>query len=297
MRCCWIPISYGNLSSRARERRPQTSSRPGCGWPRASGSPGAQWCCSVPGWGFQTISNRALSDGISQTSTTSRWCARTTRWPAGYEIAQSGDRPTPRRTFHVRLHSISGSKGEPGISHLRLNYSTRQALLSRPPRRWLRHGSGRSWRRSVRTKVLLPHESTHPAWRELPNIRLERAGLAGRSPGALAAREERMSQSERWQLGGNAPEVYETELVPALFGPWAPLLVAKAALREGERVLDVACGTGVVTRLAAEQVGTGDHVVGVDLNPGMLARARAASVPQGTVVEWREADAGALPFS
>jgi len=145
--------------------------------------------------------------------------------------------------------------------------------------------------------VLLPHESTHPAWRELPNIRLERAGLAGRSPGALAAREERMSQSERWQLGGNAPEVYETELVPALFGPWAPLLVAKAALREGERVLDVACGTGVVTRLAAEQVGTGDHVVGVDLNPGMLARARAASVPQGTVVEWREADAGALPFS
>jgi len=128
--------------------------------------------------------------------------------------------------------------------------------------------------------VLLPHESTHPAWRELPNIRLERAGLAGRSPGALAAREERMSQSERWQLGGNAPEVYETELVPALFGPWAPLLVAKAALREGERVLDVACGTGVVTRLAAEQVGTGDHVVGVDLNPGMLARARAASVPR-----------------
>jgi len=106
-----------------------------------------------------------------------------------------------------------------------------------------------------------------------------------------------MSQSERWQLGGNAPEVYETELVPALFGPWAPLLVAKAALREGERVLDVACGTGVVTRLAAEQVGTGGHVVGVDLNPGMLARARAASVPQGTVVEWREADAGALPFS
>jgi SAM-dependent methyltransferase len=106
-----------------------------------------------------------------------------------------------------------------------------------------------------------------------------------------------MSQSERWQLGGNAPEVYETELVPAIFGPWAPLLVAKAALHEGERVLDVACGTGVVARMAAPHVGTGGHVVGVDLNPGMLARARASSPPEGAAVEWREGDAGALPFS
>ena len=84
-----------------------------------------------------------------------------------------------------------------------------------------------------------------------------------------------MSQSERWQLGGNAPEVYERELVPAIFEPWAPLLVARAALREGEHALDVACGTGVVARLAAAQVGGRGHVVGLDLNPGMLARARA----------------------
>ena len=47
-----------------------------------------------------------------------------------------------------------------------------------------------------------------------------------------------MSQAERWQLGGNAPEVYETQLVPAVFGPWAPVLVAQAALRAGERALD-----------------------------------------------------------
>lgn len=96
--------------------------------------------------------------------------------------------------------------------------------------------------------------------------------------------------------GGNAPEVYERELVPAIFEPWAPLLVAKAALHQGERVLDVACGTGVTTRLLAPQVGPTGYVVGLDLNPGMLARARASSPPEGAEVDWREGDAGALPF-
>lgn len=105
-----------------------------------------------------------------------------------------------------------------------------------------------------------------------------------------------MTQPEKWQLGGSAPEVYEARLVPAIFGPWAPLLVAKAALHAGERVLDVACGTGVVTRLAAQQVGPAGQVVGLDLNAGMLARAKAAPSPPGAVVDWREGDAGALPF-
>lgn len=105
-----------------------------------------------------------------------------------------------------------------------------------------------------------------------------------------------MSQGERWQLGGNAPEVYETQLVPAIFAPWASLLVVQAALRAGERVLDVACGTGVVTRLIAPQVGPTGHVVGLDLNQDMLAQARALSLPEGAAVEWREGDASALPF-
>ena len=105
-----------------------------------------------------------------------------------------------------------------------------------------------------------------------------------------------MSQTERWQLGGNAPEVYETQLVPAICGPWAPLLVAQAALHPGERVLDVACGTGVTTRLVAPEVGPTGRVVGLDLNPSMLARAHASPLPQGAAIEWREGDAGALPF-
>jgi ubiquinone/menaquinone biosynthesis C-methylase UbiE len=103
-----------------------------------------------------------------------------------------------------------------------------------------------------------------------------------------------MSQSERWHLGGNAPEVYQRELVPAIFEPWASLLVAKAALCESERVLDVACGTGVVARLAAAHVGAKGHVVGLDLNPGMLAC--ASSSTESAAVEWRQGDAVALPF-
>jgi SAM-dependent methyltransferase len=101
----------------------------------------------------------------------------------------------------------------------------------------------------------------------------------------------------QWQVAGVAPEVYERELVPAVFGPWAPLVVALADLEPGERVLDLACGTGVVARIAAEKVGEDGVVVAADLNPGMLAVARSLPAPAGATIEWREADAGALPFA
>jgi len=68
-----------------------------------------------------------------------------------------------------------------------------------------------------------------------------------------------------------------------------------AALRPDERVLDVACGTGVVTRLASESVGDGGGVAGLDVNLGMLAAARAAT-PPGMNIEWHEASAQRMPF-
>lgn len=106
-----------------------------------------------------------------------------------------------------------------------------------------------------------------------------------------------MSSHEQWQqLGGNAPEMYERHIVPALFAPWAKSLVETAALEPGERVLDVACGTGVVARLAAERVGTGGKVVGLDLNTGMLAMAGSLSPPRGSAIEWREGSAIAMPL-
>lgn len=101
-------------------------------------------------------------------------------------------------------------------------------------------------------------------------------------------------QQAQWDLSGTPAEVYERYMVPAQFRLWAPDLVELVAPRTGERALDVACGTGVVTRLLARAVGPTGTVVGLDVNSGMLAVARSA-VPAPNV-EWREASALELPF-
>jgi ubiquinone/menaquinone biosynthesis C-methylase UbiE len=103
-----------------------------------------------------------------------------------------------------------------------------------------------------------------------------------------------MSDHEHWQLDGSAPELYERYLVPAITSIWAADLIDRARPKPGDSVLDVACGTGAVTRLAAKQVLSG-RVVGLDLNGGMLAVAR--SVPNaGASIEWLEGSALRLPF-
>ncbi len=106
-----------------------------------------------------------------------------------------------------------------------------------------------------------------------------------------------MSQQERWQVSGNASEAYERYLVPTMFTPWAHDLIERAALQSGERVIDVACGTGIVARLAAEAVGSSGQVVGVDLNAGMIEMARSQTPSSGAPVEWREGDVNALPYN
>jgi len=100
-----------------------------------------------------------------------------------------------------------------------------------------------------------------------------------------------MNKHEAWQLTREAAELYERYVARYILAPWAPLLVDGARLAEGERVLDVACGTGVVTRAAAQHVGPGGHVVGVDLNPGMVAVARSLPASAGAPIEWIERSA------
>jgi SAM-dependent methyltransferase len=101
---------------------------------------------------------------------------------------------------------------------------------------------------------------------------------------------------EGWQLEPNSAEAYERYLVPAMMARWADRLVDLAAPSSGARVLDVGCGTGIVARRAAVRVGSGGRVVGLDLNDGMLAVARAASATLSPPIEWRQGNAAELPF-
>jgi len=98
-----------------------------------------------------------------------------------------------------------------------------------------------------------------------------------------------------WQVSGNVSEIYDKYLVPAIFGAWPPVLLRLVSPSPGERVLDLACGTGIVARLALESVGSSGRVVGLDLSPGMLTVARSIPSPKGRI-EWREGDALAIPF-
>jgi ubiquinone/menaquinone biosynthesis C-methylase UbiE len=94
-------------------------------------------------------------------------------------------------------------------------------------------------------------------------------------------------EGHSWDGVSVAAERYERDLVPALFEPWADVLVDIARLRPGERVLDLACGTGVVVRAAARRVTPDRHLCGLDVNEDMLALARRA----GPDIEWRRAEA------
>ena len=81
-------------------------------------------------------------------------------------------------------------------------------------------------------------------------------------------------QHEHWQLDGSAAELYERYLVPAITSLWAEDLAERADPKAGEAALDIACGTGAVTRLVAARMKRG-RIVGLDFNAGMLAVARS----------------------
>ncbi|MGH8635175.1 MAG: class I SAM-dependent methyltransferase [Burkholderiales bacterium] len=103
-----------------------------------------------------------------------------------------------------------------------------------------------------------------------------------------------MSEQSGYQVSGNAAELYEQYATRYFMGPWAPELVELAALRRGERVLDLACGTGLLARLAAPEVGPAGQVTGLDFNSGMLAVARTLPSPSGASITWVEGSASAM---
>jgi ubiquinone/menaquinone biosynthesis C-methylase UbiE len=97
------------------------------------------------------------------------------------------------------------------------------------------------------------------------------------------------------RYSGTAAENYERYFVPAIARPVATDLLRAANLQPGERVLDVACGTGIIARLAAEQVGPTGVVSGVDVAADMIEVARATAAPSEPVIKWSQGDAAALP--
>jgi ubiquinone/menaquinone biosynthesis C-methylase UbiE len=88
------------------------------------------------------------------------------------------------------------------------------------------------------------------------------------------------------------PEMYERWLVGPLFRPWAEVTFEELKLFPGDRVLDIACGTGIVARVARERLGAAGYVVGIDINVEMLAVAR--TVAPG--IDWRVGNASGLPL-
>src|SRR5215475_11237279 len=105
-----------------------------------------------------------------------------------------------------------------------------------------------------------------------------------------------MSEQSGWQLERRSAELYERCLVGPVTLPWACDLIERVGLHPRARVLDVACGTGVVARLAASEVGESGRVAALDVNRGMLTVGRSLPVPKGAPIEWHEGSAEALPF-
>lgn len=106
-----------------------------------------------------------------------------------------------------------------------------------------------------------------------------------------------MTKQSGWQISDTGPEAYERYIVPAWMGAWAQDLVKAGNVGPGKRVLDVACGTGIVARKAALLIGTCGRVTGLDINEGMIRSAKYFAEQDGIMsIEWQQGDAVCMPF-
>jgi len=114
---------------------------------------------------------------------------------------------------------------------------------------------------------------------------------------AANTREHVLPEESAFQLSGGAAAVYERIWVPAIMGRSAEQLVEAAGIGDGDHVLDIACGTGIVARTALPLVGPAGRVVATDLNAAMLEEARAWANRHGAAaIEWHKSEAARLPF-
>lgn len=106
-----------------------------------------------------------------------------------------------------------------------------------------------------------------------------------------------MTLAEQWQLSGNAPDLYECFAVGRHLRPIAERFLDQVPIDPGDRVLDVACGTGIVARLVAARAKPPRRVTGLDLNAGMLSTAQRLGVEEGLSIDWKLGNATDLPFA
>ena len=104
-----------------------------------------------------------------------------------------------------------------------------------------------------------------------------------------------MADGKTQAVDTGAAEAFERLLVPPIFGPWSRALVDLARPAAGERVLDIACGTGVAARYAMGLVGAAGAVAAFDIDAGMIAYARSLEDAAG--IDWHTLSVMDLPFA
>ena len=105
-----------------------------------------------------------------------------------------------------------------------------------------------------------------------------------------------MGDADDWgtNFAGSRMDAYESSLVEPLFVPWAEHLIDRVGVRQGDAVLDVACGPGTVSQIAARRVGATGSVVGCDLSEEMLSIATATGAARGVSIDYQHCSAEAL---
>jgi len=99
-----------------------------------------------------------------------------------------------------------------------------------------------------------------------------------------------------YQLEGNAAELYEKYTVPTGSVPAAEQLLQHVKLKSSDRVMDAACGTGIVARMIVKAGTQAANLVGLDLNESMLTVARSLLQPTSFPISWVQGDLCFLPF-
>jgi SAM-dependent methyltransferase len=108
--------------------------------------------------------------------------------------------------------------------------------------------------------------------------------------------EKNADQAAYWNGPGGRHWTDRQELQDAVLAPVSEVLIARAAIASGERIIDVGCGCGATTLAAAARVGPAGHVLGLDISAPMLARAQERT-PPGAPVQWIAADATVYPLA